>query len=151
MKATELHHLSPLGALVSYNDGTPMPPARHKKKLRAWKNRNGSALFVKAQPGDPTKSWGTATFTLQESDGPVLVVNRIYDINSDLNFEVTPPAPGTILAYSEFERVVDVRHVFKNECAAKDWALSRRYDLKKCGLNYFMVRDDGRLDPFIPS
>ena len=39
-----------LGDIVSYSDGTPQPPARHKKKLAHWKHNNRSGRLIRKEP-----------------------------------------------------------------------------------------------------
>jgi len=146
MNAKELHALAPLGALVKFSDGTSRPPDRFNKKLRAWQHHNGQGYFIKADPGDPTKSYARPYFTLQTENGSVLVVNQVFELDSNKTFEVTPPTPGTIIAGHTYRDVFEVRHVWPGGLReAQDWARAERYVLGKCGQEYLVVHSDGSL------
>ena len=47
MSASLVFTLVPIGSIVSWSDGTPKPPERHKKKLAAWKTRNSSGRLIR--------------------------------------------------------------------------------------------------------
>lgn len=49
MSAHTVYENAPLGSLIRYSDGTPRPPARFKKKLAAWENRNGAGRLVRKE------------------------------------------------------------------------------------------------------
>lgn len=40
--AQTLFETAPLGALVAFSDGSPRPPARFTRKVRAWQDRNAT-------------------------------------------------------------------------------------------------------------
>lgn len=151
MTARALFDLEPLGALIEFSDGTTRPPERHKNKLRDWLGRNNVGYFIAKHVGDPAKSWDDDTFTLQTQNGRVLVVNRIVMVKDDdrSTYTVTPPAPGTILAYSDFAGRIEIRHVWPDLNAARDWATGghNNYKFATCGHKYFLVGADGSLIP----
>lgn len=155
MKARELMALAPLGAKVAYSDGTPEPPARHKKKLQAWKGSNGSGYFTKLNPGSE-RAYDRPHFTLMQP-GRVLTVMRIFGEDSASEFEVTPPAPGTILAYSEFEGKTEVRHVWPTLTEAQAWAVGygrgpsgKDYEFSKCGYRFWLIGENGERVDYMP-
>src|SRR5690242_7871774 len=122
MNARELHALAPLGAYVRFSDGTAQPNARFNRKLRKWKSSNNAGHFVKAHIGDPNKEYDRDHFTIQTENGEVVVVNRIFDVDSTLDFEIQAPRlPGMILAYSDYDRdELEIRHVWLNEAEARE-------------------------------
>ena len=52
--AREIYDIAPLGALIRFSDGTPEPPARHRRKRTAWLSNNGAARLVRKTPADPS-------------------------------------------------------------------------------------------------
>ena len=69
MSAHTIYENAPLGSLIRYSDGTPRPPARFKKKLAAWENRNGAGRLVRKEPArDRPNGTSPASFTLHEGD-----------------------------------------------------------------------------------
>jgi len=141
--ATELYALAPLGAFIEYSDGTSRPPDRFKHKLATWKNSNDWGYFVTANPGNPSRSYDAPRFTLQQDHGRV-IFNKMMGLSDRLRFKVTPPKPGTILPYSEFEGQIEVKHVWPDMGAARAWAKGF-YKFSNCGFRYFIVREDGTL------
>lgn len=121
LTAQQLHAMAPFGAVVSFSDGTPPPPARHVKKVRDWERRNGRGLFVEAQDGRDGRG---GTFTLKEGEygdaarAPVLVVNRIFGADSPLAFEIVTPPPA-------FAVLEDVRSIAPGWFKLKDAAATR--------------------------
>ena len=49
MSAQLIYDLVPLGSLIRYSDGTPRPPARFRKKLASWENRNSGGRLIRKQ------------------------------------------------------------------------------------------------------
>jgi len=151
MKATELHKLAPLGAMVRFSNGKPQPPARHNKKLRAWKSLNDAGRLVKCHSRDASNEYDRDHITIQTENGDVVVVNRIFSADdTELDFTIEAmPTPGTILAHSDYDRdELEIRHVWNDVAAAREWEKRRRYKLNKCGLAYLIVGDDGALNPY---
>ena len=145
MTAKEVFAAKPYGATVTFSDGTKRPPERFNKKLQDWERRNGAGLFVRA---DEPRPYSTGGFGLQLSDGDVLVVTKGFCMESPLDFVVTPPQPGTIMTYSEFEGRIEVKHVYPNIEAARAWCARKRYDLFDHGYKVWIVADDGSLKDF---
>ena len=44
MSAQHIYVSAPLGSIVRYSDGTPRPPARFKRKLAAWENKDRKSV-----------------------------------------------------------------------------------------------------------
>lgn len=115
---------APLGALIRFGNGEPKPPARFKKKLSAWEDKNGVGTLVEVNQGH-------GTFTLHMGDmcpGEVIVmrVYRTYMADSALTFALDrEPDLGSILCGNVYnERFGKVEKITPDEVAARDW-LSR--------------------------
>lgn len=147
MNAQELFELAPLGARVTFTDGTPRPPDRFNKKLRAWKDNNDAGYFMGVKPGDGKHDWSKDGFVLRTLDDPVLIINRHFGTEGNKTFEVTPPAPGTIIATSKYNG--EAEHIWRDMNAARTWAYHPRegasYAFDKQSWLYFIVAEDGTL------
>lgn len=128
--AQDVVERAPLGAIVRFSDGTPPPPARFKRKLRAWEDRNGTGRLTEksgaceGRPGDFTLhigDWG--------SDGMiVLSVSRHYTSASQGTFTVErSPHPGEALVLTDFMGRTRLHHVASNAAAAQAWLGSHGY------------------------
>jgi hypothetical protein len=149
MKATALFALAPLGALVSFSDGTPRPPDRFNKKLSAWKSRNAKGIFVKADPADPKWDWSKDSITIRTSESDYLVVNMTFSTTDDKDYTIEAmPKPWTILAYSDFDGRREIAHIWENERHARDWFQRNRYEPHKYGRKHLIVNETGTLIPF---
>lgn len=140
MNGIELFNLAPYGALVTFTDGTKRPPAAHVKKVSAWENRNGSGYFVEATPSD---KYSGSRFTLRVHTSDHFVANKIAMVDSPYNYEVTPPAPGTILAYSTYSERLEIAHIWKDEAEARAWFARNRYEPHKYGRKHLIIAPDG--------
>lgn len=119
---------APLGAVVTYSDGTPRPPARFTRKLAAWERHNRSGRLVKKQPASAI---GNATlspsFTLHIGDygsNNVVLIKSFETIlvTSPLHFRIeqTPP-PGSILVLSDFHGVPELEYLAPDRASAETW------------------------------
>ena len=131
MSAQLIHDHAPLGAIISYSDGTPRPPERHRRKLQAWERRNNKGRLVKKRDGTSVGVTRiSASFTLHEGDFSsnaviVLRVFKSFSVDSDLTFTVVEaPAAGSVLVFSRPGDAGELVHVADNRPAADEW-LSR--------------------------
>lgn len=119
-----------LGTVLRYFDGTPQPPARHSKKLRAWQSRNSSGRLVEKSPGASSYPAG---FVLHEgtytSDGtPIIIVRRHYFVTTDLRFEILErPQPGMVRVLTRWNGKDELQHLAPDMAAAEAWAARNRY------------------------
>ena len=115
---------APLGAIIRFSDGAPPPPARFKRKLRAWEDRNGTGRLTEksgpreGRPGDFTLhlgNWG--------ANGTVILsMSRHYTAASGGAFTVERvPEPGEALVLTDFMGRTELRHVAPSEAAARAW------------------------------
>lgn len=123
-----------LGTVLRYFDGTPQPPARFTRKLRAWQNRNGTGRLIEKTP--PSALGGStypAGFTLHEgsygSNGTiVLVVRRGYQITTELRFEIVErPRAGSVRVLTRWNGRDELQHLAPDMAAAEVWMQSNRY------------------------
>ena len=115
---------APLGAIIRFSDGALRPPARFKRKLRAWEDRNGTGRLTEksgprdSRPGDFTLhlgDWGANGMV-------ILSMSRHYTAASAGAFTVERvPRPGEALVLTDFMGRTDLRHVAPSEAAAREW------------------------------
>lgn len=69
MSAHAIYENAPLGSLIRYSDGTPKPPARFTRKLKAWEQRNGVGRLVRKEPPRERPTYSSpATIVLHEGN-----------------------------------------------------------------------------------
>lgn len=134
MSAHLIFDTAPLGALVRYFDGTPRPPARFKKKLAAWRQRNGIGRLTRKQPARERPTYvAPPSFTLHEGgvgDGSVIIVtvSRTFSLDSDLRFEIVEHPPvGAIRVLQEIGDDAELLHLAESREAAELWLARNRY------------------------
>lgn len=128
--------LAPVGSLISWSDGTPRPPERHRKKLAAWETRNSSGRMIRKDTwrtaGDHT---GSSTFTLHEGDigrrGAIVVtILRTFGIDSALTFKVLErPAIGSVRVFDRSGPSHELIHLAGSMDAAEVWLMAHRHPL----------------------
>lgn len=134
MSAQLIFDLVPLGSIVTYSDGSPRPPERHRKKLAAWQNRNSGGRLIRKQAearvGNTTIP---ASITLHEGDHSsqgtiVLRVHRTFSVNGDLRFAVKErPAVGSVLVLDRAGEDAELVHLAPNRTAAEEWLTHHGY------------------------
>lgn len=134
MSAQLIFDLAPLGATVSYSDGTPRPPERFRKKLAAWENRNSGGRLIRKVPARTAGSAVlAASITLHEGDYGghgvvVLTVHRSFSVDSDLKFVVTQcPSIGSVRILSRAGEDGELLHLADDHAAAEAWLTSHRH------------------------
>lgn len=144
MTGAELLEANPLGSIVRYSDGTPQPPARHAKKLRAWQNGNGEGRLIHIKRKTTSNDWDIDTLTLEVFTSKVIVARMTFPANGSQRFEIiAPPPAGSIIAYSEFQGTPEINHFWDSKTAARAWADSERYDLRRYGRKHWLVQENG--------
>ncbi|WP_136620304.1 MULTISPECIES: hypothetical protein [Mesorhizobium] len=131
MSAQLIYDLVPLGSIVTYSDGSPRPPERHRKKVAAWENRNGGGRLIRKQAETRVGSTTLpASITLHKGDYGsqgtiVLRVHQTFSVNNDLKFSINErPAIGTVLVLDRAGDDAELVHLAANRTAAEEW-LSR--------------------------
>ncbi|RWP98280.1 hypothetical protein [Mesorhizobium sp.] len=133
MSAQLIYDLVPLGSIVTYRDGTPRSPERHRKKLAAWENRNSGGRLIRKQA--ETRVGNTtlpASITLHKCDYGsqgtiVLRVHQSFSVNSDLNFAVKErPAIGSVLMLDDGEDA-ELVYLASHRADAEEWLTRHGY------------------------
>lgn len=132
MSASFVYDLVPIGSIVSWSDGTPQPPAHHRKKRDVWKTNNGSGRLIRKQGPRLTGTYSSpACFTIHEGDYGnaetiVLRVHRSFDVGSSrLMFAVVErPAIGSVRVFDRAGDGTELVHLAAHRAAAEEW-LSR--------------------------
>lgn len=119
---------APLGALISYSDGTPRPPDRFKNKLSAWKRNNGSGRLVEKNDTSSEQS----RFILHGGDYGangvvVLTIRHSFMTSTDLRFEITLPPPGSVRVLAPRTGGHELLHLAENREAAEQWLAENPY------------------------
>jgi hypothetical protein len=127
------YDIVPLGSLIRKSDGTPKPPAIHKK-LAAWQNRNGVGRLVRKEPPRerPTCT-SPASITFHEGNvasGGVLLVTvlRTHFVGSALRFEVIERSGiGAVRILQDDADITELLHLAENRDSAERWLTQHRY------------------------
>ena len=135
MSASLVFTLVPIGSIVSWSDGTPKPPERHKKKLAAWRTRNSSGRLIRKQPSQTRGSYTAPDcFTIHEGDHGskgtiVLRVYRTFDVGAcSLSFTVVErPAIGSVRIFDRAGEGAELVHVATDHPAAEEWLARHRH------------------------
>lgn len=131
MSAYSIFDDAPIGSIVSWTDGTPRPPERHRKKLSTWKTSNSSGRLIRKQPSRSRPTYfSPAGFTLHEADlgaGGVIAirVHRSFSVDSTLQFTVVErPVLGSVRIFDRPGENAELVHFAPHRAAAEEW-LSR--------------------------
>ncbi len=134
MSAQLIYDLVPLGSIVTYSDGSPRPPERHRKKLAAWENRNGGGCLIRKQAETRVGSTTLpASITLHKGDYGsqgtiVLRVHQTFSVNNDLKFSVKErPAIGSVVVLDRAGDGAELVHLAANRTAAEEWLTRHGY------------------------
>lgn len=123
MSAFNIHQNAPLGSIISFSDGTPMPPERFKNKLRTWKGNNGRGQLVRKR----AEHLSPASFTLHETDlaADAVIIMRVYktySVDSALNFEIIEqPKIGQVRVLQTLGDDEELLHLADSRIAAEHW------------------------------
>lgn len=134
MSAQLIYDLVPLGSIVTYSDGTPRPPDRHRKKLATWQNNNsGGRLIRKRAEAHFGSTTLPASITLHKGDYGsqvtiVLRVHQTFSVNSDLKFVVTErPTIGSVVVLDRAGDDAELVHLAPHRAGAEEWLTRHGY------------------------
>lgn len=134
MSAQLIYDLVPLGAIITWSDGTPRPPERHRRKLAAWENRNSGGRLIRKQAEQ--QIGGTtlpASITLHKGDYGsqgtiVLRVHQTFSVDSALKFSVKErPSVGSVLVLDRPGENGELVHLAPHHAAAEEWLTRHGY------------------------
>jgi hypothetical protein len=131
MSAHLIFEHAPLGSIVQFTDDTPRPPERHRKKLRAWLERNNSGRLIRKR-GETivgcTDIPAEITLHMQDLGSRSVIVMRIlrsFSVNTDLSFSILErPAMGSFLVLERPGSEAELVHLASKRQEAEEW-LSR--------------------------
>ena len=134
MSAKLIFDHAPLGAIIVYSDGTSRPPERHRRKLAAWKHRNGAGrLICKRAAVERDVNTIPASFTLHEGDygsnGTIVMrVHKTFDVTSPRDFVVSEqPEAGSVLVMSRPGDLGELVYLAATRSEAEDWLTRHGY------------------------
>jgi len=134
MSAQLIYDLVPLGSIVTYSDGLPRPPERHRKKLAVWENNNSGGRLIRKRA--ETRIGNTtlpASITLHKGDYGsqgtiVLRVHQTFSVNSALKFVVKErPAIGSVLVLDRAGDDAELVNLARHRADAEEWLTRHGY------------------------
>lgn len=125
---------APIGAIISWSDGTPHPPAHHRRKLSSWETNNSNGRLIRKQ-GERVVGSVTlaANFTLHEADhgsGGVIAIriHRTFSIDSSLRFSVLErPAVGAVRVFERAGDNAELVYLACHRADAEEWLTRHGY------------------------
>ena len=134
MSAQFIYDQVPLGAIISFTDHTPEPPARFRHKHTAWEDRNGRGRLIGKKPPRQTGSYcSEPAITLHIGDYGtasvvVLIVQRTFGLNTGLEFTIESlPDPGSVRVLHDWGGKSELLHLASDRAAAERWLADNRY------------------------
>lgn len=134
MSAHPIYDHAPIGSIIAWFDGRPLPPARFTKKLSAWQTNNGKGRLIRKQPSRGMGNLSlSASFTLHEADfgaGGIIAirVHRTFSLDSTLQFTVVErPAIGSVRVFDRAGDDAELVHLAPHRPAAEEWLSRHSY------------------------
>jgi hypothetical protein len=124
LSAQQIYDTAPLGSLIRFSDGTPEPPARHRRKHAAWESSNGTGRLTRKAPANRASA---ASFTLHLADfgsGDVTVVKayRTVPVSSALAYAIVEaPRPGQAAILRDEGGTATLLHLADTHAGAEAW------------------------------
>jgi hypothetical protein len=124
LSAQQIYDTAPLGSLIRFSDGTPEPPARHRRKHAAWESNNGTGRLTRKAPANRASA---ASFTLHLGDfgsGEVTVVKayRTVPVSSALAYAIVEtPRPGQAAILRDEGGTSTLLHLADTYTGAEAW------------------------------
>lgn len=134
MSAQHIYDHAPLGAIIRFSDRTPQPPARFKRKLEAWKDRNACGRLInKSPPREISGFHAKPSITLHMGDFKndnivVLVVQRTFGLDSDLDFMIESlPVSGSVRVLHDWAGTSELLHLASDRTNADRWLTQNHF------------------------
>lgn len=134
LSAQQIYATAPLGSLLRFSSGEPRPSERFTRKLRAWKNDNGTGRLVERHGeylGKMTRHAPTFTLHLGDfgAEGTiVLSVRQTFSTEGAKQFEILEtPKPGMVRVLTSFDDRDELRHLAPDMASAERWMAMNRY------------------------
>ncbi|NSZ66862.1 MULTISPECIES: hypothetical protein [Rhizobium/Agrobacterium group] len=132
--SAHLAFIAPIGSILSWSDGQPRPPERHRRKLSAWQANNSSGrLICKHDERGAGNTILPPSFTLHEGDyggGGVIAirVHRTFSLETKLVFTVVErPAVDSCRVFDRPGDHAELVYLAENRQAAKHWLTTHGY------------------------
>jgi hypothetical protein len=130
LSAQQIYDTAPLGSLIRFSDGTPEPPARHRRKHAAWESSNGTGRLTRKAPASRASG---PSFTLHLGDfgsGDVTVIKayRTVPVSSALAYTVVEtPRPGQAAVLRDEGGTSTLLHLADTYADADAWLQAHPY------------------------
>lgn len=132
--SAHLAFMAPIGSILSWSDGQPRPPERHRKKRSAWQTNNSSGrLICKHDERGAGNITLPPSFTLHEGDyggGGVIAirVHRTFSLDTRLMFSlVERPPVGSCRVFDRPGDYAELVHLAASRLAAEQWLTTHGY------------------------
>jgi hypothetical protein len=118
---------APLGAIISFADGTPRPISRYRRKLAEWITRNDRGRLIRKEPAFVRGNYRyPGGFGLQ-IDKPAVTLTRHFQVGSQLNFEICElPPPGSVYILVSSGDTDELVHLAHDMAEAQAWMVQHR-------------------------
>ena len=124
LSAREIYDIAPLGSLIRFSDGTPEPPARHRRKRTAWLSDNSAGRLVRKTPADHLSGPSFALHVGDFGSDDVTVVRayRVITVASALSYAILErPRPGQAAVLQDESGIHSLIHLADTEDDAARW------------------------------
>ncbi|SNS68855.1 hypothetical protein SAMN06295912_11288 [Sphingomonas laterariae] len=128
--ARQIYEQAPLGSLIAFRSGTPRPPERFTRKVKAWEQENGTGRLVERQAGFGRSP---ATFTLHLGDFGsegviIMVIRRLFSAESAKPFEILEkPKAGMVRVLTGHGERQELRFLANDMAQAERWMAEHHY------------------------
>jgi hypothetical protein len=130
LSAQQIYDTAPLGSLIRFSDGTPEPPARHRRKHSAWESGNGTGRLTRKAPANRASA---ASFTLHlgdfgSGDATVVKAYRTVPVSSALAYAIVEtPRPGQAAILRDEGGTSTLLHLADTHAGAEAWLQAHSY------------------------
>jgi hypothetical protein len=130
LSAQQIYDTATLGSLIRFSDGTPEPPARHRRKHAAWESSNGTGRLTRKAPANRAS---VPSFTLHLGDfgsGDVTVVKayRTVPVTSSLAYAIVEtPRPGQAAILRDEGGTSTLLYLADTHAGAEAWLQAHSY------------------------
>jgi hypothetical protein len=124
LTAREIYDTAPLGSFVRFFDGTPEPPARHRRKRAAWLSSNGAGRLVRKYPADHVigPSFALHVGSYASADITILETYSVFDMTFPLSYAIVErPHPGQAAILQDERGIVALIRLADSAEDAERW------------------------------
>jgi hypothetical protein len=124
LTARQVYDDVPLGAVVRFTDGTPQPPARHRRKLAAWSSANGTGRLLRKTPADQFSGPSFTLHTGNFGSGGITIMEtyKVFSMTAPFRYSViSRPQQGQAAVLEDLHGIVTFLHLADTLAAAEAW------------------------------